>query len=173
MNKLIARLLLGAALAIVIVPLVLAATHSLTYTAQQDTAVQTRLIPAVNRAKCQAYGRPDNCVTADLTGRCIVRSVCQAANLKTGSAACTAWSTEFVESCVIFTQNAAGEAAYLKEKANKGMVDDFLSTYTLETKDYCVAWDLMSPSAQSTHCTTAPPAGLGLPSNCRPCPEVN
>jgi len=160
-------------LTIVIVGSVFAASYTLTYTAQQDTDIQTKLIPMVNRAKCTLYGLPTTCTTANLQapGKCVTKTVCQAAGLKAGSAACTRWSTEFTDSCTIYAANATGQAAYLKEIANGDIAEAYFLATGFTVTDFCTQWDLMTPSVQDTTCTTASPGGLGLPVNCRPCPE--
>jgi len=169
----ISAALLGLALGTTIVaPIVYAATHSLTYTTAQDATVQGKIIRNYNRRHCAQFGRGGGCSSAQLVSNgCIPVSICTYAGLKVGSARCTEWSTEFVESCTIFPETAPGEAAYLKEMANKEMASEFAIMQAADTADFCAAWELMSNSAQNTLCTTAPPAGLGLSNNCRPCPE--
>jgi hypothetical protein len=169
------RFYLTLALFAVVCVTVFAASHTLTYTAAQDTDIQQRLIPMVNRTKCALYGLPKTCSTAQVQAptKCVTRSVCQAAGLRQGSAACTRWSAELVDACVIFTSDAAGEAAYLKEAANSGVVNSYALAANLGADEFCTNWDLMSAAAQDTTCTTAAPGGLGLSAGCRPCPESN
>ncbi len=156
--------------AVTVVPLY-AAAHTLTYSSAQDT----RLLKVVKNyvaRKCAAFGRGKTCSSAQLVNSgCVAVTVCQAAGLKTGSNQCTDWSDKFTESCVSFTQDSAGIEGYLLEQANKAIANELAIIKAQDAADFCESWDQMSNSAQNTVCTTAPPAGLGLSNNCRPCPE--
>jgi hypothetical protein len=136
-----------------------AATHSLTYTTAQDTGIQNRVIPAYNRQKCLRYGRAPGCSTANLASSgCVPISICTAAGLTVGSTDCNVLSTENVENCTIFTINSAGQDAYLKEVANRGIVQDYLSSKTQASADFKASFDLAS-QASKDHCCTD--VGLG------------
>ena len=160
-------LLVGAVLAVVVAPLVYAATTSLTYTTAQDNRIQGAIIKNYNRRHCARFGRNEGCGSNNLVNNgCVQVSVCTAAGLKVGSSKCNDWSTEFVESCTIFTQDAAGQAAYAKEILNQAIANEYATIKASEATDFCIAWDTLNNSAQNAQC-----AALGLGNGCRPCPE--
>lgn len=152
---------------------IMAATHSLTYTNAQDTTVQNKLVKNYNQRHCVRFNRNKGCNSAQLvTGGCTTINVCAAAGLRIGSNLCTEWLTEFTDSCVIFSENNAGQALWLKEVANQAIATELALRKAADAEDYCIAWEGVSNTAQNTFCTTAQPAGLGLANGCRPCLET-
>lgn len=152
------RILSVAILALVLVaPLLLAGTSNLTYTAGQSTAIQNQLIPRYNRDHCDRYGAAFPCTSSDL-----VAGGCNAAS--------NTIRTIVYDSCAIFTQDATGEAAFLKEVANIGLVTVNNRLISSEVGQYqtaeCSRFKALSQGNKDTECTLR-----GLTAGCSgPCP---
>lgn len=131
-----------------------AGNSTLTYTAAQSTAIQTRLIPRYNADHCAKFGLPSTCNTSDLTTAGCVNIVRR---------------TVTIESCTIFAQNAAGEQAFLQEVANQELVAVFNKLIVTQGSAYsnaqCAIFNALSPAAKQADCTAH-----GLPTDCDPCP---
>lgn len=144
-----AALFIGAAL-------VYAGDSTLSYSTGQSSAIQNQLIPRYNAEHCTRYGQAVGCASGDLVaGGCSVAS--------------NTFKTIVTDSCTIFTSNAAGEAAFLKEVANIGLVTVFNRLMAAEQSSYlaaeCARFKALTGPQQQTECTLR-----GLPSNCSgPC----
>lgn len=133
----------------------LAGSSSLTYTAGQSTAIQSQLIPKYNADHCQKFGLGSGCISADL-----VSGGCQVTIVK----------TIVLDSCTIFTQDAAGEALFLKEAANQALIATYNRLIAIDVGSYqaaeCSRFKALSQANQNTECTLR-----GLASGCAgPCP---
>ena len=155
MRKLSLLLLLAlVGLAVMTLP-VSAGNSTLTYTAAQSTQIQNRLIPKYNAEHCAQFALPSTCTSSDLTtAGCVARTV----------------RTLVLDSCTIFTSNAAGEQAFLQETANNGLIYVFNRLIRNENDSYnaaeCARWRALSGPQQQTECTLR-----GLSSTCEgPCP---
>lgn len=137
--------------------LLYAGDSTLSYTAGQSTAIRNQLIPRYNAEHCARFGQAIGCASADLvTGGC--------------SAVANTFKTIVYDSCTIFTSDAAGEAAFLKEVANIGLVTVNNRLIAADNAAYqaaeCARFKALSPANQQTACTN-----LGLISSCSgPCP---
>jgi hypothetical protein len=137
--------------------LVYAGTSNLVYTAAQSTAIQTLLIPMYNADHCQQRGLAANCTSANLvTAGCSVASA--------------TFKTIIQDSCTIFTSDVSGEALFLKEVANIGLVSTYNRLIAKDNAAYqaaeCSRFKALSVGNQNTECTLR-----GLPSGCAgPCP---
>lgn len=144
-----------ALLVAVAVPFALAGTSNLVYTAGQSTAIQSQLIPRYNTDHCTRFGLAPSCSSAELV-----------------SAGCTTQTVRTIvfDSCTVFTQDAAGEAAFLKEVANIGLVTVNNKLISNENAAYtaaeCSRFKSLSQANQNTECTLR-----GLANGCSgPCP---
>lgn len=131
-----------------------AGNSTLVYTTAQSTAIQTRLIPRYNAEHCLAFALAPTCSSAELVSAgCVARVV----------------RTVTIESCTIFTSNAAGELGFLQEVANQKLVSVFNQLIKTDGAAYsaaeCVRFKALSPANQATECTAR-----GLASTCDPCP---
>ena len=143
MKKLLAVLIVLAA-----VP-AFAGTSSVTYTTGQSTAIQTKVIPALNAERCGNFGLSASCTSAQLVSAgCVVQ-------LFKGVA---------VTGCTIYTENAAGEQALIQLLANQSLAAAFVKQNSLNEAAFKGACAAASGAAQDTVCTT-----VGLPSGCNPC----
>lgn len=139
------------------VPLAFAGTSSLTYTAGQSTVIQNQLIPKYNADHCQRFGLPGSCLSTDL-----VTAGCNPAT--------TTVKTVVQDSCTIFTADVTGEANFLKEVANIGLVTVYNRLIATDVGAYnaaeCSRFKALSQVNQNTECTTR-----GLSAGCAgPCP---
>lgn len=147
----------AALLVAVSVPFALAGSSSLTYTAAQSTAIQNQLIPKYNADHCGRFGLPSNCASTDLvTAGCNV--------------AANTIKTVPIDSCTIFTSDVTGEALFLKEAANVGLVTVFNRLIATDIGTYnaaeCTRFKGLSAANQNTECTLR-----GLANGCAgPCP---
>lgn len=128
-----------------------AGNSTLVFTSPQSTNIQTTLIPEANRRKCLQYGGlPGTCTSAQLvTNGCVVR---------------TARSLQ-VEGCAIFTQDAAGEQAFLQERMNRALVELIRVLQPADPADYCFAWTQLDQTERDRTCTEV----LRMPAPCTPC----
>ena len=158
-SRSLARLALAiVALGVVIAGgVVMAGTSNLVYTAGQSTAIQTQLIPRYNRDHCEKFGAVFPCTSSDLvTGGC--------------NAAANTIRTIVFDSCTIFTTDVTGEAAFLKEVANIGLVTVNNRLIGNENAAYtaaeCSRFKALSQGNKDSECTLR-----GLPTGCSgPCP---
>lgn len=135
----------------------LAGSSSLTYTAGQSTAIQNMLIPRYNADHCQRVGLPSGCSSAEL-----VSAGCSVAGATI--------KTIPQDSCTIFTSDATGEALFLKEVANIGLVTVYNRLIANDVSQYnaaeCQRFKALSQANQNTECTLR-----GLSNGCSgPCP---
>lgn len=136
--------------------LVYAGNSTLSYTTGQSNAIQGQLIPRYNAEHCTRYGQAIGCASADLvTGGCNV--------------ATNTFKTIVTDSCTIFTGDAAGEQAFLKEVANIGLVTVFNRLMAAEQSSYlaaeCARFKALTGPQQQTECSLR-----GLPTDCSgPC----
>ena len=153
----LSRLVLALAATSVVVAggIALAGNSTLSYTAGQSTAIQTQLIPKYNAEHCTRFGQAVSCSTAELV-----------------SAGCTVqtFKTIVQDSCVIFTQDVTGEAAFLKEVANIGLITVNNRLIASDVANYqaaeCSRFKSLSVANQNTECTLR-----GLATGCAgPCP---
>ncbi len=146
-----------------IIPAVLhAVAHTVNFTAEQDTLIQTRLVPAYNRMHCAQYNRSAGCTSANLVSSgCVVRSLCTALGLPPAGAACTTLAGLNVESCVIYTANAAGEDLLLQELLSQDFARIYLESRNHARADFAAAFAAASGANQNSACTA-----IGLASGC-------
>lgn len=121
---------------------VLAGSSSLVYTAGQSTAIQTQLIPKYNAEHCSRFGQSIGCNTSELvSGGCTVQT----------------FKTIVQDSCVIFTSDVAGEALFLKEVANIGLITVNNRLISSDIANYqnaeCVRFKALSVANQNSECT--------------------
>jgi hypothetical protein len=157
-------LVLGALIASPLVPLlvVLAAAHTITYTTQQDSMIQTRIVGGYNRQHCAKFGRPSTCTSADLVASgCVVKDMCDVLGLNPASSACVATDGMNVESCVIYAATLAGQDALMIELLNQNYVSVYQQSIAQSEQDYKTAFDTATLSQQQAACTA-----IGLPANC-------
>jgi hypothetical protein len=141
---------------------VFAAAHTITYTTQQDSMIQGRVISAYNRAHCAQFGKPVGCTSADLVASgCLVKDMCKALGLNPASSACTATVGMNVESCTIFPQTLAGQDLLMPELLNQDYVRVYSQSIAQSEQDYKTAFDTAPPASQQAACTA-----IGLPANC-------
>ncbi len=160
-NRLI-KFLIAFTLIIGIPTLVYAVAHTVNFTAGQDTLIQTRLIPAYNRAHCIQFNQAIGCSSANLvTGGCQVKSLCTALGLPPAGAACTTLTGLNVESCVIYTANTAGEDLLLQELLNQSFAKIYLDSRNQARTDFATSFAAASGANQNTACTA-----IGQPSGC-------
>jgi len=129
---------------------VLAAAFTVNFTAGQDTTIQTRLIPLVNTANCTRYGRAPGCTSA---------------NLVTGGCVAVAFPSKNLNTCTIYTADAAGETVFLQDELNQRLVDRFAGLNAGDTTGWQSACRAGTPTQQQNACTA-----VGLPATCNPCP---
>lgn len=153
----LSRLVLaGAALVVALAGgYVLAGTSSLVYTAAQSTVIQNQLIPRYNADHCRQVGLGSGCTSVELV-----------------TAGCTNLTTKTIvqDSCAIFTSDAAGEALFLKEVANIGLITVYNRLIANDVSAYqiaeCSRFKGLSQANQNTECTLR-----GLATGCSgPCP---
>jgi hypothetical protein len=166
MNRRIIRaagLALAAIGVLAIIPsVILAVAHSVNYTAGQDTLIQSRLVPAYNRAHCAKFGRPAGCSSANLVSSgCVTVSLCSAIGLPPASAACTTLSGLNVESCVIYTTDTTGEDALLQELLSQDFARVYLDSKNQSRTDFINAFAAGTGTQQNNSCTA-----IGLASGC-------
>ena len=138
-----------------------------TYSPMQEVVIRTQLIAAGNRAKCGQFGRPDGCASADLSSNgCVPTSISVYVGLQPGDTGYTLFNTQLVESCQIFTQDAAGQAALQREANNRRLAEDFLKSKGYASVDFKARWLLFT--GRDSVCATPSPAGLGLGTGCGP-----
>lgn len=122
--------------------IVLAGNSTLSYTAGQSTAIQNQLIPKYNAEHCTRFGLALSCSTAELV-----------------SAGCTVqtFKTIVQDSCVVFTSDVTGEAAFLKEVANIGLVTVNNRLIASDIQNYqaaeCSRFKALSVANQNSECT--------------------
>ncbi len=88
----------------------LAATYNVTFTAGQDTVIQTQLIPLINSQKCLRFGLATNCTSANLvTAGCITAALTKTA----------------FEACTIYTTDVSGETALNQDELSYHYLDKF------------------------------------------------
>lgn len=128
-----------------------AGNSTLTYTAGQSTAVQTTLIPKYNRASCAKFNLPATCTSAQLVSAgCTVKTV----------------KTVIVDSCTIFTLDAAGEQAFHQETHNQKLADIFFQSSSIDSTDFCTTFKAMTVGQQNAVCAAMVPP---LTAGCTPC----
>jgi len=145
------KLLICAVVSIFAASSVFAGNSTLVYTTAQSTAIQTQLIPAYNRAHCRRFGATPTCNTAQL-----VSAGCVTVTKK----------TVVLDSCVIFSQDATGEAAYLQERSNQAAFEAFVQLDASLAFDFCSTWTTMTTTQRNNICASLTPA---LPAGCAPC----
>lgn len=150
MHRLRAPLYLALGFLIAYALTVLAATFNVTYTAGQDTTIQTRLIPLVNTANCARFGQVPGCSSA---------------NLVTGGCVAVAFPSKSMNTCTIYTTNAAGEATFLQDELNQRLVDRFTGLNAGDAVSFFTACQGRTLAQQNQICVDA-----GLASGCNPCP---
>lgn len=147
------KILVGAVLVsglLLSLPRAQAADSVLSYTATQSNNIRTILIPEANRRKCSQYGGlPATCTAVQLTANGCVTRVAR---------------TLTVETCSIWTQDAAGEQGFLQEQENRRLVEILRVILPPDPADFCYTWGQLSRDEQNDRCEK-----LGLPSNCTPC----
>jgi len=131
--------------------IVLAASLTLTFTTAQDNSIQGKLIPMYNKQHCARFLLPASCTTAQLQG-----TGCSPVVIKTVT----------TDACTIFTQDAAGEAAFVQELANQKLYEVFVQLDSSNNTDFCVGWKSMTTVQQNAICSAMVPA---LPAGCQPC----
>lgn len=133
---------LAVAVGLALAGVVLAGNSTLTYTAGQSTAIQTQLIPKYNAEHCSRFGLPISCSTSDLT-----------------TAGCTVqtFKTIVQDSCVVFTSDVTGEALFLKEVANIGLITVNNRLIASDIQNYnaaeCARFKALSVANQNSECT--------------------
>lgn len=139
-----------------VLPLLLLAVESfagnvtITHTTAQSTTIQTTLIPSFNRAHCARFNLPGTCTTAQLVSAGCVNIV---------------FKTVTTESCTIFTQDTTGEQAFLQERIDAELVNNFTQQVSEDITLTCAAWKAASQANKDTTCTT-----VGRPAGCNFCP---
>ena len=128
-----------------------AAGHTITYTTPQETAIQTRLLPLINTAKCASRGLGPSCNSAAL-----VANGCVAVAFPSVK--------PLYNTCTIYTLDAAGIDAYLQDRANKALVDDFIALNNSDSAAYITPCNASSAAAKANAC-----AAVGAPATCNPC----
>lgn len=141
----------GAAFAVVMLlgltSMASAGSVTITHTSPQSTSIQNRLIPRYNTAHCARFSLGASCTSANL-----VTAGCVAVVVKTLT----------VESCTIFTSNAAGEAAFAQETGDQKFADIFFQTESQERVIFDAALEAANQTQKDNIC-----AILSLPSGCR------
>ena len=137
-------------LTVAIAGIAAAATFNVSYSAGQDTTVQTTIIPIRNRLKCRQFGLTATCTTANLTTRGCVA---------------VAFPNPAYNSCTIFTLDATGETAMIQETSDKGLIDLIGQRDVLNHADFIAQCRTQNTTAQNAACTA-----VGAASGCNPCP---
>lgn len=145
----------------------LAATYNITFSAGQDTVIQTQLIPLVNSQKCLRFGLPTNCTSANLvTAGCVTAALTKTA----------------FEACTIYTTDVSGETALNQDELSYHYLDKFkvlnaqnaisfqqackLDAVSTATNAQCAAVSLSNGCARGdVDCVLH-----GLSAGCNPCP---
>lgn len=132
-----------------------AADSTLSYTAGQSNGIRTIVIPRYNAEHCAKVGLGAGCTTAQLVAAgCVVQTV----------------RTFVIDSCTIFTQDAAGESAYLKEAANQGVLAAYNRSIRNDNESYqaaeCWRFKSLNQTQQDAECSLR---ALG-PGCAGPCP---
>lgn len=144
------------------VVIVFAAAHTITYTAAQDSLIQTKLIPAFNRLKCASYGKPNGCSSADLVaGGCVVQDMCDVLGFNQTSSACVNTDDMKTNSCTIFAADTVGQDALMREALNSAYASTYSLSETQASQDFKTAFDTAPPASQQAACTA-----VGLPASC-------
>ncbi len=144
------RILFALAFLLGLPALALSASFTITFTAGQDTTIQTRIIPAVNTQNCARFGLPPSCTSAQLVTRGCVAVAFPAKNYNT---------------CTIYTADATGEGIFLQDDANRQIVFRFVSLFNTDADSFLVACRGRTLAQQNQICVDA-----GLASGCNPCP---
>jgi hypothetical protein len=122
---------------------------TIAHTTAQSNVIQGTLIPTHNRTHCTSFGLPGTCTSAQLvTAGCTVKT----------------FKTVTIESCVIFTSDAAGEAAFLQEFVDQKLVDGFNQQLAEDVNLSCAAFKAASTANQNSACTA-----VGRPTGCTFC----
>jgi hypothetical protein len=150
MNRLRRTLYLALLLLAVCIGTALAASFSLTYTAAQDTQIQTKLIPLVNTANCAKRG---------------LGPLCTSANLVTKGCVAVAFPAKNMNVCTIYTADAAGEAIYLKDTLDAALVTQLAKLNAANTVTFQAACRARTPAQQDAVCVAN-----GQAAGCNPCP---
>lgn len=139
-----------ALVALVIASTAQAASFTVTYTAAQDTVIQTRVIPAANTAKCATFRLGPSCTSANLVTNGCVTAVFPSKNLR---------------ACVIYTLDATGEGLFLQDESNRALVERFILLNNIGADIFIAACRGRTAAQQDQICVDA-----GLASGCNPCP---
>lgn len=134
---------------------VYAADITVSFTTGQNNYTQNTLIPQANTRRCAEYGLAPSCTTAN-----VVSAGCVAEPFS----AVTKSNLVF-RSCTIYTQNAAGEAAYQADNLYAFLVQMVARDLAQEVQAACTNFKALSTANQNTIC-----ASLSLPNGCRICP---
>ena len=144
------RILFALLLALALADSALAASFTITYTAAQDTTIQTRIIPGVNTTKCASFGLPPTCTSAQLVTRGCVAVAFPAKNYL---------------ACTIYTADAAGEGVFLQDESNRIIVDRFLQLGLTDFNVFRTSCLVATAAQKAQACTD-----VGAPATCNPCP---
>lgn len=142
--------IVAVALTIAAAGVALAASFSVTYSAGQDTTVQTTIIPIRNRLKCRAYGLAATCTSANLTSQGCVA---------------VAFPGKAYNSCAIFTLDATGEGLLVQESSDIRLVELIAQRDILNRSDFVAQCQTQNTTAQNAACTA-----VGAATGCNPCP---
>lgn len=129
-----------------------AGNSTVTFTAAQSTAIQNRLIPNYNANHCAQFGLGSSCTSANLvTAGCVVKTFGPVAVAIT------------IDSCTIFTSNAAGEQSFHQERLNQSLVDSFNQRTSTDESARNTAYAGANQTSKDAVCVA-----LGLPAtNCQ------
>lgn len=144
------RVTVPALVAIALAASAYAANWTVTFTAGQDTYIQTKLIPFLNAQSCAKYKQAPGCSSANLvTGGCVAQAL----------------STAGYRACTIYTLDAAGETALNQDELNYRYVQRFFELNSFNVSAFKAACSAGNQTLQDAVCTAA-----GLSAGCNPCP---
>jgi hypothetical protein len=155
-RKIVAVLAIQAMVAFAVAPILFAASVSISFTAGQNTYVQTTIIPQANLLRCLQYGiiSPPLCTTANVIAAGCVPAPFSAVNKK----------NLVYRDCTIYTQDAAGEAAHDADRLYTAMVTQVSQDLDFDVTQSCQAFKSATLAVQQSNCTA-----VGRPIDCNFC----
>jgi hypothetical protein len=136
-------------LAFTLAGVALAATFNVTFSAGQDTVIQS-FLPLLNSEKCLRFGLPTNCSSANL-----VTKGCVAASLTRNN----------FEACTIYTIDSTGEGLMLQDEVSYRLLETSKRLNLVNQTSFLQTCKAGNQALQDSICTAA-----GLSAGCNPCP---
>lgn len=128
-----------------------AANISIPFTAGQNTYVQTVTIPAQNARACAQFRQAPNCTSANLVAGGCVAIPFSSVNKQNLT----------FQACTIYTQDAAGEAAYDADYLYNALVAQVRIDQQTDYQLSKAAWLAANQAARDTACVA-----VGRPAGC-------